>query len=510
MLLARGLAASGTAVIAFFVAAVLPSATWPLIDGDVWWHLRAGEEILATGTVPRVDSWSFTAYGTSWISQDWLTNAAMAAVRGIGPLGETALSLLFGVVVVAAFAVLWRTIGARNPAVRWAWRVVWLTLGLVVAAPVLGVRVQVVDLLLSAVVAWLLANYLTGRQRRWLVALPLLAAAWANLHAGWPMLFLLGGALLVGDGADRLLRRSVEPGPLSLTQLRDLGLALAAAFAALAINPNGVALWNYPLHAIGNSVINLYIEEWFPVTDDPRLFAVYLAFLLVAVIPTLTNLRRHLRLADALVLIGLSLMPLFAVRFLLLMGPLAAVIAAVNLEPGLAASRFGRWSTPVLDSLAVPREGRGITLHLALAAALVILGVGVSLAKVTPASQAAAEAAAFPVGAVAWLEAENPGERAFNRYEWGGYLIDMRRGHLVFVDGRAQDVYDDDLLVDYASVISAVDPGADLDRYEIDYVVFDPASDFGAWLDASSAWRRSYGDSVAAVWVRASSTSIRK
>ena len=41
--IARGLAASGTAVIAFFVAAVLPTATWPLIDGDVWWHLRAGE-----------------------------------------------------------------------------------------------------------------------------------------------------------------------------------------------------------------------------------------------------------------------------------------------------------------------------------------------------------------------------------------------------------------------------------------------------------------------------------
>ncbi len=50
-------------------------------------------------------------------------------------------------------------------------------------------------------------------------------------------------------------------------------------------------------------------------------------------------------------------MPLFALRFLLLMGPLVAVVAAINLEPGLAASRFGRWSTPKLDNLTVPREG---------------------------------------------------------------------------------------------------------------------------------------------------------
>ncbi len=246
MFIARGLAASGIAVIAFFMAAVLPSATWPLIDGDVWWHLRAGEEILATGAVPRADSWSFTAFGTPWISQDWLTNAAMAAIRGTDPLGETVLSLTFGLLVVAAFAVLWRTIGVRNPAVRWAWRIVWLTLGLILAAPVLGVRVQIVDLLLSAVVLWLLARYLVDRQRRWVVALPFVAAAWANLHAGWPMLFLLGGAVLVGEAGDRLLHRSVSPGPLEPRQLRDLGLALIVAFGALALNPNGTALWGYP------------------------------------------------------------------------------------------------------------------------------------------------------------------------------------------------------------------------------------------------------------------------
>ena len=500
---ARGLAASGTAVIAFFVAAVLPTATWPLIDGDVWWHLRAGEEIRANGVVPRVDSWSIPSQGNEWISQDWLTNTAMAAVRSSGPLGDTALSFMFGLVVVAAFAVLWRTIGVRNPGVRWAWRIVWLTLGLILAAPILGVRVQVIDLLLSAIVAWLLAHYVDDCRRRWVVALPVVAAAWANLHAGWPMLFLLGGALLVGEGIDRLWKRSEIAEPLSWSQLRDLAVALLVAFAALALNPNGTALWTYPLNAIGNAVIGRYILEWFPVSGDLRLLGLYIGFIIVAVIPTLALVRRGLRMADALVVLGLLIMPLFAVRYLLLTGPLIAVVAAANLAPDLAVTRFGRWTEPMLDSLSVPRQGRLLLAHLALAAGLVMLGVGVGLAKVTPAAQAAAAAAAFPVQAVAWLEAEDPGDRVFNRYEWGGYLIHERPDRLVFVDGRAQDVYSDQLLLLYAGIISVqIDPQPELDRYEIDHVLFLPDSALGTWLDASPDWERAYADSVAVIWVR--------
>jgi hypothetical protein len=501
--MARGLAASGTAVIAFFVAAVLPTATWPLIDGDVWWHLRAGEEILATAVIARFDSWSIPSQGREWISQDWLTNAVMAAVRGSGTLGETALSFVFGLVVVAAFAILWRTIGVRNPAVKWAARIVWLTVGLILAAPILGVRVQVIDLLMSAMVVWLHAHYMHERRRRWLVALPLVAVAWANIHAGWPILFLLSGALLLGDTIDRLWRRSGMPEPLSWSQLRDLAAAMVIAFMALALNPNGTALWTYPMNAIGNSVIDRYIVEWFPVTDDPRLLGLYVGFVLVAVVPTLALLRRGLRMADTLVVIGLTLMPLIAVRFLLLTGPLIAVIAAATLASDLATSRFGRWAEPKLDSLTVPREGRLLLVHMALAAGLVMLGIGVALARVLPPVQAAAEEAGFPVHAVAWLEAEDLGDRAFNQYEWGGYLIHERPDRLVFVDGRAQDVYPDELLTLYARIVSVqIDPQPELDRFEIDHVVFRPNSTFAAWLDASPDWTRTYADSVAAVWVR--------
>jgi hypothetical protein len=155
------------------------------------------------------------------------------------------------------------------------------------------------------------------------------------------------------------------------------------------------------------------------------------------------------------------------------------------------------------DSLTVPREGRLLLAHLALAAGLVMLGVTVALARVNVPAQAAAEEAGFPLHAVAWLEAEDPGDRVFNRYEWGGYLIHERPDQLVFIDGRAQDVYSDQLLLLYAAIISVqIDPEPELDRYEIDHVIFFPDNAFAAWLDASSEWKRGYADALAVVWVR--------
>jgi hypothetical protein len=131
-----GVAAATAAVVGFFVAAVFPRATWPLIDGDVWWHIRA-------------DTWSIVGAGRPWTSQDWLANVILAIGNSLGPWGQSLLSAFFGAMTVAAFWILWRAIALRQPAIGWASRIVWLSAGLALAGPVMGVRVQVFDLLMT-------------------------------------------------------------------------------------------------------------------------------------------------------------------------------------------------------------------------------------------------------------------------------------------------------------------------------------------------------------------------
>ncbi|MDQ2853458.1 MAG: hypothetical protein M3R32_01205 [Chloroflexota bacterium] len=499
----RGVPASAAAVVGFFAAAVLPRATWPLIDGDVWWHIRAGEDVLRTGAVSHVDTWSIVGAGRPWTSQDWLANVLLAAGNSLGPWGQTALSFLFGAITVLAFWVLWRAIALRVPQIGWASPIVWLSIGLVLAGPVMGVRVQVLDLLMAALVIWICWRYLVDPRRRWLLGLPVVAVVWANLHAGWILLFLLVGAVLVGEAADRLLKRQLNgPPALSWRQLRDLAVALVIALGALAINPNGVALYAYPFYTLGITSLNRYVMEWFPASLDDLFGWLLLGFVIVAVLPALLLGRQRLRIADALILLGLTLMAYRAIRFLLIVGPIGGAIAAIVLAPIISDSGLGRRAAPILARLAAPVGGGRRRLHLGLIVLLVGLGVGVSILRVSPPAQATEIARVLPAQAVDWLDANEPGMRIFNRYEWGGYIGQHRPQQPVFMDGRA-DVYGDELLQMYVSIIGVEgDPQSIFDRYGIDYAVYPPDTPLADWFDASGAWKRVYRDATAAIWVR--------
>lgn len=497
----RRIAAATAAVVGFFVAAVLPRATWPLIDGDVWWHIRQGEEVLRGGAVPRVDTWSIVGAGRAWTSQDWGANVILAAGNSLGPWGQTALSFLFGAFTVLAFWLLWRAIALRVPGIGWASRIIWLSLGLALAGPVMGVRVQVLDLLLATAVIWICWRYLVDPRRRWLIGLPVLTVVWANLHAGWLLVFLLGGAVLVGEAVDRLLRRQPEGAPLSWPQLRDLAAALVISAVALVLNPNGIDLYAYPFITFGITALSRYVMEWFPASLDTLFGQLLAGFVVVAVIPVLILGRRRLRTADALILVGLTVMAYGAIRFLLIVGPIGGAIAAVVLAPILSETGPGRRVSPILERLSRPRTGPLGGLNGALIGLLVIIGLGVGLLRVSPPAQASEIARSLPAGAVAWMEANDPGERIFNRYEWGGYIGQHRPQYPIFMDGRA-DVYGDDRLRMYVSIIGLEgDPQRIFDRYRIDHAVFPPDTPLADWFDASDAWERAYADATAVVWL---------
>jgi hypothetical protein len=497
---------SAIAITAFFALVALPRATMPLVDGDVWWHLRAGEAVLSTGQVPRVDTWTLVGEGMRWISQDWLSNTLMAVLlAGGGSLGETLLSLAFGALVGLAFALLWRAVGVRNPGSGWLARFVWLTFGLLTAGPVVGVRVQTVDLVMVSLTIWALWHFVTDRRRIWPMLLPLVAAAWVNLHAGFPLLFAFGGAMLVGEAGDRLLRRRVTPEPLGWADLGWLAGGLLAAGAALVINPNGIDIYGYPFATAGIQAHRDFIFEWSRPDLSSLPGQLLFALIALAVLPTLFLARRELRFADALWLVGATALSLSAIRFVLVIGPVAAVMACVYLAPRLSGTRIGAAFGGLTQRLARPARSPGLAVaNLVLCLAVGLLGVGVAAARVTPSAQSSAIAEAMPVTATAWLRDHAPLARIFNVYAWGGWLGRELPGAKVYIDGRS-DIYGDVPIRGYAQAIALeTDPGKLLDRYRVDHVVFWPDSALAGWLDRSSVWRRVYTDGQAAVWERRS------
>jgi hypothetical protein len=499
---------AGVAVGAFFLAVVLPRATLPMADGDAWWHIHAGEEILATGRVADTNTWTIAGDGFAWTSQDWLSNVIMATLYNAGGWGLGWLSLVFALAVVAAFALLWRALDSRVPTPGWLARMLWLTAGLVVAGPIVGIRVQTVDLLMAAAVVWILWRYVAAPRPARLLLLPVIAVLWVNLHAGWVMLFLLGGAVLAGEAFDRWRRPHLVPAPLQARALGWLAVALLACGIVLALNPNGVDIYAYPFRTAAIGAHRDFLVEWSP--PDVRSFEgqATIAFGLAAALPTLVLGRRTLRTSDVLWLGGLSLLAMSAVRFALFLGPIGAALAAAHMGPRITETDVGRAVAPVLRRFAQPpigtveRVANGVLLSL-----VVLLGAGITLTRANPAAQLESIIQAVPMGAAAWIAEQQPNARIFNTYAWGGYLSRELPQAKVYIDGRS-DIYGDEPIQRYASVLNVdQDPAPTLNQAEIDIVVLKPEAPLNDWLATNGGWERAFADEVSLVWRRAGETT---
>lgn len=501
MIARLSMSAVAVLAVAFLVWLVRPAI--PLIDGDVWWHLRAGEEVLRSGRVPTTDTWSIVGEGMRWVSQDWLSNVGLVLGYRLGEWGAAVLSVVFSLLVVGSLVVLWRAIGARERPTGWFARLVWLTVGLTVAGPVVGVRVQVVDLPLAALTLFVLWTFLDSRRPLVLAWLPVIGVAWANLHAAWLLIPLLGGAVMVGEAIDRLTGRSLAQPPLTWREIGWLTLALVVAVGAVALNPNGPALYAYPFETSSIAAHRDFLAEWSPPDVGTLPGQLFAGFIIVGVLPALALGWRRLRTADLLILVGLAIMAATAARFLLIAGPIGAAIVAVGVAPVISESRVGREVGPSLERMSRPPRGRAQGLvNLALVAAVAVVGTGITLARVSPQAQVQAIAEHMPVAAVDWIIANDPGDRPFNVYSWGGYLGWHRPDVPVYIDGRS-DIYGDTPIRAYADAISLrTDPALLLDEHEIDHVLFNTDHVFATWLDDHPGWMRAYTDPMASVWVR--------
>ncbi len=53
-------------------------------DPDMWWHLKTGQFIWTTGSLPTVDPYSFTALGQRWTPHEWLSQLALYGTYRLG------------------------------------------------------------------------------------------------------------------------------------------------------------------------------------------------------------------------------------------------------------------------------------------------------------------------------------------------------------------------------------------------------------------------------------------
>lgn len=455
-------------------------------DPDVWWHLRSGQEIVASHHVPRRDIFSYTRYGQAWIAHEWLSEVIFFLIfRAASWAG---LMVAFAGVIAGTFLLLYRQCAGR-PYIAG----LMVALGAMATVPSWGVRPQMFSMLLAAVFLWLLdkARRHDPAQLRFLWWMPLLMLLWVNLHGG----FLLGPALMAITLAGWALEAwlGVAKWPEARARVLRLGGALAACVAVIPLNPNGLELYRYPFQTLQARTIVNYIVEWASPNFHSTDFKPFLGLLLLTWLVVAFS-RKRLSPTQILLLLATAYGGLSAARHIPIFVLVAVPILAEGLEE-LAARRH--WFSPEEASLPPAKLAINFVLVLAVCALTVL-----RFRQVIQ-SQAAGEAENFPVAATEFLIREHPPAPIFNYYDWGGYFIArLYPRYRVFIDGRT-DLYGTlmDTFSDTARGEGNWQEG--LQKYHVQTVVVPPASGLAGLLRINPAWKKEFEDKQAVVFVKA-------
>ena len=456
-----------------------------LADPDSHWHIAVGNWMLAHGAVPTVDPFSFTFAGQPWIAKEWLSQLLMAVAFKLGGWGGV--SILAATALAVSFALMLRLL-LRDlrplPAALFALAAIAMTMPHFLARPH--------ALAFPFMLIWMAGLVRAVEERRAPAPLLLLAMLlWANLHGGFTLGLLLGGAFaieaLLGARDDKE-RKSLFLGWVKFG---------AASFLVACITPYGPESMLVTLRIFNMGDTLAFISEW--KSPDFQKQPLQELVLLIALYAALS---RGLKLPILRLVIVLGLLHLY-LRYAR-NAELLAMLAPVALAPLLArqwpalrpdpAAGDGSSLAEQAAALARPAGMAAIAVGVAFCA-LISLGL-VRYGGIVP------PLATMPSTAMAYVKQAGLSGRVLNHYNFGGYLI--HAGVPTFIDGRGE-LYGRDFIKRYADTIGL--RGGEsleqlLERNRIDWTFMPPDQPANRLLARLPGWRQAYADEAAVIFVR--------
>lgn len=312
---------------------------FPMADFDVWWHLRAGQLILASHTVPRFDLFTYTNASRPWIDVYWLYQIWLALLFRAG--GASALVLLKA---TAGAGIVGLSILGRRPDHRaWPLALAWLP-GVLMVSGRLSERPEAASLLLLTAFLVVLARAPRAPRGLWL--LPILQVLWVNCHG----FFVLGPSVLLAYAAECSIERLRRPAvPVDRPPARLFAAVIGATLLACLVNPYGIKAVTLPLaqfHTLGSAALyRAAIGELRSVGDfiaisgvwNPYLLAYFATIVLGLVSFAVCARRGQVRLFRAALFAVGAYLGWQATRNNALFGVMAVFVTTWNLDDALAA-----------------------------------------------------------------------------------------------------------------------------------------------------------------------------
>jgi hypothetical protein len=448
-------------------------------DPDLWWHLKTGEIIWRTRSIPSTDIFSFTTGHHAWTAHEWLSQVLIYGAWRLGGYSGLMVWLIAvaSILLIAEYALCTfysnnAKVGLLGVAVLW----LFATYGLAIRPQLVGYLLLTCELLI--------VQFGRTRSPRWFLLLPPLFALWVNCHGSFVFGILVLAAVQICSFLDLRVGLFVSA-PWEKRRRDTLAVAFALSIAALFLNPIGLRQVLYPLDALFNQPAGLaLVSEWQPAAfDDPRGVALVLVAALILILAMAR--RSELRVDELLLLVmGFGLAQMHR-RMFFVFGIVAAPILCRQLSKawrGYDASKDLRTPNALMMALA----------------AIVVMWAFPDRSQLELQVEKTS-----PVKAVEFIHRTGLSGRMLNEYVFGGYLIWAAPDHPVFVDGRA-DVYD------WTGVLREYDkwetlsesPDLLLDKYQIKFCLLSRNSPMAQVMPLIPGWTKLYSDEVSVIFSR--------
>ena len=499
----------GIDLIVFGFIFILISITLPFNDPDFYWHIKTGEYIFSTRTLPTVDIFSFTMAGQPWVLHEWLSQLILYWVSST--FGLPGLRVLTGLLFIPAFYLVNRLSYTLNTNL---FRTTMLTGAfMILSFPSCSPRPQLFTFLFLAIFVYVLfrLKYLDDRSK--LIILPLIMVIWANTHGGYLIGLVLMGIIWVTELAQTFFNKS--RGEALPGHFKALSITLVVTVMASLLTPYTYELWLYPFQVMGLDAAKVFITEWQSPDFHDLLYQAYLAAIMVyGAVLVYSNRKPDLTeaaLSGSFIFLGflatrnipltvLVIIPLFALfaRHIAFASSSQHLRAEVSTSTNRDSMLFDRSAQ---SNSAPVKNQSGIAgwafISLCVIAAILIYRNEEQQDPAVKLNET------LPVAAVAFIKENDITGRMFNNYNYGGFLIyEFYPDQKVFIDGRA-DMYGDELMWEYMNIYNGGENWKELfDKHSIDYALVGKQAPISQLLQLSGEFVSVHEDSGHVLLVR--------
>jgi hypothetical protein len=427
----RGLAlVLALAAIAAFLATLLPSD-----DPDMFHHLAVGREVVRGGSA-AIRPLLFPSDGAPPIAMPyWLGSAAIYGAWAA--FGDAGLSLLPALVGALLAVVLVLDAAPRRRPHGWtslAAAAAPVALALATYRYRAVARTEIFSVAMLALTMWALRRHDEGKSRL-LLALPVVAVLWTNLHPGTAVGMVAIGLYVAAGAAERLGRAALRWDAGEAPSWRALGVAaavlvgvgLASGVTPAAGNPILLAA-RFVASALGltpSGAVEAPIANAVALVEEMHGGGVELLSTPVGALLALSAVGfalrgRAVRPAELATVAAFAVLPFHAVRFAMFFAIVAAPIAARNLGAALTSWGAGLTASARTTATAAVAALALAALPLGRLAPHLRLGVGI-------------QHRAFPERGAEALRALGFSGRLYDAVHFGGFL--QWNGFTPFQDG---------------------------------------------------------------------------